>query len=127
MKLSMFTMPLHPPSRAYDEVLEEDREAVILADSLGFEEAFIGEHVTDKAEPITSSLIFISSLIEATKNIKLGSGTVNLPNNHPAAVAAQVAMIDNMLKGRFLFGISPGGLLSDAELRQSHRTERVLS
>ena len=79
----MFTMPLHPPSRAYDEVLEEDREAVILADSLGFEEAFIGEHVTDKAEPITSSLIFISSLIEATKNIKLGSGTVTQDLHSP--------------------------------------------
>ena len=107
MKLSMFTMPLHPPSRDFTEVLKEDRDAVILADHLGFEEAFIGEHITDKAEPITSSLIFISSLIESTKNIKLGSGTVNLPNNHPAAVAAQVAMLDNMLEGRFLFGISP--------------------
>ena len=116
MKLSMFTMPLHPPSRDFTEVLKEDRDAVILADHLGFEEAFIGEHITDKAEPITSSLIFISSLIESTKKIKLGSGTVNLPNSHPAAVAAQVAMLDNMLEGRFLFGISPGGLLSDAEV-----------
>jgi alkanesulfonate monooxygenase SsuD/methylene tetrahydromethanopterin reductase-like flavin-dependent oxidoreductase (luciferase family) len=38
-----------------------------------------------------------------------------MPNTHPAAVAAAVAMIDNMLEGRFLFGISPGGLRSDAE------------
>ena len=62
MKLSMFTMPLHPPSRSFQEVLAEDRDAVILADKLGFEEAFIGEHVTDRAEPITSSLIFLASL-----------------------------------------------------------------
>ena len=116
MKLSIFTMPLHPPERSYTEVLREDREAIILADQLGFDEAFIGEHVTDKAEPVTSCLIFIASLLNDTKNIKLGSGTVNLPNNHPAGIAAQVAMIDNMLEGRFLFGISPGGLLSDAEI-----------
>jgi alkanesulfonate monooxygenase SsuD/methylene tetrahydromethanopterin reductase-like flavin-dependent oxidoreductase (luciferase family) len=31
-------------------------------------------------------------------------------------VAAQVAMLDHMLDGRFNFGISPGGLMSDAEV-----------
>ena len=38
-----------------------------------------------------------------------------MPNSHPAAIAAQIAMLDHMLDGRFIFGISPGGLLSDAE------------
>lgn len=115
MRLGYFTMPLHPPSRDYTQVLKEDREAIVLADQLGFVEAFVGEHVTDLAEPVTSCLTFIASLIDRTNAIVLGSGTVNLPNNHPAQVAAQVAMIDHLLEGRFLFGISPGGLLSDAE------------
>ncbi len=39
-----------------------------------------------------------------------------MPNSHPAAVASQIAMLDHMLDGRFIFGISPGGLLSDAEV-----------
>jgi len=39
-----------------------------------------------------------------------------MPNTHPATVAATIAMLDHMLDGRFIFGISPGGLLSDAEL-----------
>src|SRR5262249_61150761 len=47
---------------------------------------------------------------------KLGTGTVNMPNTHPATVAATIAMLDHMLEGRLIFGISPGGLLSDAEL-----------
>jgi alkanesulfonate monooxygenase SsuD/methylene tetrahydromethanopterin reductase-like flavin-dependent oxidoreductase (luciferase family) len=41
---------------------------------------------------------------------------VNLPNMHPALVASQIAMLDHLLGGRLNFGISPGGLLSDAEL-----------
>ena len=116
MQLGYFTMPLHPPERDYTTTLKEDREAIILAEKLGFVEAFVGEHVTDRAETITSSLVFIASLLTDTHRIKLGSGTVNLPNNHPAAVAAQVAMLDHLLEGRFLFGISPGGLRSDAEV-----------
>ena len=31
-------------------------------------------------------------------------------------VAAEVALVDHMAKGRFIFGISPGGLPSDAEV-----------
>ena len=52
----------------------------------------------------------------AIRSYYVGSGTVNLPNNHPAQVAAHVAMVDHMLEGRFLFGIGPGGLRSDMEM-----------
>jgi len=116
MKLGMFMMPLHPPGRSLVDSLQEDREAVILADKLGYCEAFVGEHVTDAAETVTSCMVFLASLISETKQIMLGTGTLNLPNSHPAALAAQAAMMDHLLKGRFIMGISPGGLMSDAEV-----------
>ena len=55
-------MPLHPVGRDWRQTLEEDREAILLAEKLGFEEAFIGEHVTDLAETITNCLIFVATL-----------------------------------------------------------------
>jgi alkanesulfonate monooxygenase SsuD/methylene tetrahydromethanopterin reductase-like flavin-dependent oxidoreductase (luciferase family) len=116
MKPAFFTMPIHPLGKDWRQSLREDREAFILADELGFTEGYVGEHATDAAENITSCTVFIASLIGATKNIKLGTGTVNMPNNHPVAVAAQIAMLDHLLDGRLIFGISPGGLLSDAEI-----------
>ncbi len=115
MKLGFFTMPMHPPGRNLTQTLKEDREAVILADRLGFCEALIGEHATDVCESIPSCLTFIASVAFQTQQIRLGSGTVNLPNNHPVHVAANVAMLDHLLEGRFLFGIGPGGLRSDME------------
>ncbi len=116
MKLSFFTMPIHPLGKPYSKSLAEDREAFILADQLGYAEAYCGEHTTDQAEIITSTVAFLASLAYETKNIRLGTGTVNLPNSHPARVAAEVAMLDHMLEGRLNFGISPGGLMSDAEV-----------
>jgi alkanesulfonate monooxygenase SsuD/methylene tetrahydromethanopterin reductase-like flavin-dependent oxidoreductase (luciferase family) len=116
MKLGFFTMPMHPLDKDWRQSLREDREAFVLADELGFTEGYAGEHVTDQAENITSCLMFLASLIDRTKRIKLGTATVNMPNSHPAMIAAQVAMLDHMLDGRFIFGISPGGLLSDAEV-----------
>jgi alkanesulfonate monooxygenase SsuD/methylene tetrahydromethanopterin reductase-like flavin-dependent oxidoreductase (luciferase family) len=47
-----------------------------------------------------------------------------MPNSHPAAIAAQVAMLDHMLKGRFIMGISPGGLMSDAEVFGNYKKDR---
>ena len=117
-------MPLHPPGRRPAETLAEDREAILLADRLGYCEAYVGEHVTDLAENVTSCLMFLASLAHETKNIVLGSGTVNMANSHPAAIAAQVAMLDHMLKGRFIFGISPGGLMSDAEVFGNYQKDR---
>ena len=54
MKLGYFTFPMHPSNKNYHKLLMEDRESVILADKLGFSEAFIGEHLSDKCERITS-------------------------------------------------------------------------
>jgi len=115
MKLGFFTMPIHPIGKDWRQSLREDREAFILADKLGFSEAYCGEHSTDQAENITSCTMFLASLASEVKQMRLGTGTTNMPNTHPARVAAEIAMLDHMLDGRFNFGISPGGLLSDAE------------
>lgn len=116
MKLGMFMMPLHPPGRPMRETLQEDREAILLGEQWGFCEAFVGEHVTDAAETVSSCVAFLSSVACETHTIKLGTGTCNLPNQHPAHIAAQVAMLDHLSGGRVIFGISPGGLMSDAEM-----------
>src|SRR3982750_1702187 len=115
MRLGFFTMPLHPRTREPAVTLQEDREAVILADRLGYYDAFVGEHLTDPEENVTNSFIFLASVLGETKTIKLGTGTSNLSHSHPVLIAAHAAMFDPLAKGRFVFGISPGTLASDAE------------
>ena len=115
MKLGIFMMPVHPLHRDPTETLREDRETVILADQLGYHDVFIGEHLTDQAENITNSLLFLATLIHSTKSIKLASGTCNLSQIHPVIVAANAAMFDHLCEGRFILGVSPGALVSDAE------------
>jgi alkanesulfonate monooxygenase SsuD/methylene tetrahydromethanopterin reductase-like flavin-dependent oxidoreductase (luciferase family) len=115
MRLGYFTMPVHPMDRDLAETLREDREAVILADKLGFYDAFVGEHLTDKCETITNSMMFHASLIPSTKNIKLATGTTNLSHIHPVVIAQHAAMFDHLSEGRFILGVSPGALTSDAE------------
>lgn len=116
MKIGYFAMPVHPMHRPWAETLDEDREAIILCDKLGFNDAFIGEHLTDKIENITSSILFLATLIHSTKTIKLATGTSNLSQTHPTLIASHAAMFDHLARGRFILGISPGNLRSDAEV-----------
>jgi len=116
MRLGYFAMPMHPGDRAWQETLREDRRAVILADRLGYHDAFIGEHLTDRLENITNSLLFLATLISDTSSIRLATGTANLSHAHPALIATSAAMFDHLANGRFILGVSPGALRSDAEL-----------
>src|SRR3546814_17862463 len=100
MKLGFFTMPLHPADRPLVETLREDREAFLLADRLGYSEAYMGEHVTDRFEPIPSSMMFLCWVAEATKNIVLGTDTVNTCHHQPAAVPSQGGTLRHLPRER---------------------------
>lgn len=116
VQLGMFSMPFHHPDRDYATILDEDREAIILADRLGFSEAFVGEHYSSLSERIPSPLIFMATLIAQTRRIRFATGVFNMTAQHPAVIAGQAAQFDHLSRGRFIMGIGPGGLVSDLEM-----------
>jgi alkanesulfonate monooxygenase SsuD/methylene tetrahydromethanopterin reductase-like flavin-dependent oxidoreductase (luciferase family) len=116
MRLGLFMMPVHPPACSFTDTLAEDTEKSLLADALGFDELWMGEHFSASTEPIPSPLMFMANLIARTKNLTFGTAVINLPNHDPVIVAAEVAQFDHMSRGRFMLGIGPGGLVSDFEL-----------
>jgi alkanesulfonate monooxygenase SsuD/methylene tetrahydromethanopterin reductase-like flavin-dependent oxidoreductase (luciferase family) len=130
MRLGMFMMPVHPPERRLADTLEEDTEKSLLADRLGFDELWIGEHFSASSEPIASPMMFMAGLVPRTTNLRFGTAVVNLPNHDPVIVAAEAAQFDHMSRGRFMLGVGPGGLLSDFELFNmtdpAERTHRVM-
>ena len=76
----------------------------------------MGEHFSAITEPIPSPLMFLAGLVPLAKNLTFGTAVVNLPNHHPAIVAAEAAQFDHMSGGRFMFGVGSGGLAPDFEL-----------
>jgi alkanesulfonate monooxygenase SsuD/methylene tetrahydromethanopterin reductase-like flavin-dependent oxidoreductase (luciferase family) len=116
MRLGIFMMPVHPPTRSFTDTLAEDEEKSLYADALGFDELWVGEHFSATTEPIPSPLMFMAALAPRTKNLSFGTAVICLPNHDPVKVAAEVAQFDHMTRGRFMLGVGPGGLLSDFEL-----------
>ena len=116
MKLGMFMHPIHDYRRGYHTLLNEDMDVIRCADAVGFDEVWLGEHFALPSEPIQSPLMLMAALIPETERIKLCTGVLCLPNQHPAIVAGQVAQFDHMAKGRFMFGIGPGAAPPDFEM-----------
>src|SRR6202008_2931189 len=88
----------------------------LLAEQLGFDELWLGEHFSSTAQAIPPPPMFLPRLAPRTKNLSFGTAVINLPNHDPVIVAAEVAQFDHMTRGRFTLGIGPGGLISDFEL-----------
>jgi limonene 1,2-monooxygenase len=106
--------PFHPPTEHPLLALERDMELLTWLDELAFDEAWVGEHHSAGWETINSPELFLAIAAERTRHIKLGTGVVSLPYHHPLLVAERMAFLDNMTRGRVLFGVGPGALVTDA-------------
>ena len=116
MRYGYFTMPLHPPEADLAQTLADDLEQIVTLERLGFGEAWIGEHFTSAWENIPCPDLFIAQALARTTDIVLGTGVSCLPNHHPLMLAQRIAQLDQMARGRFLWGIGSGGFPGDFEL-----------
>ena len=88
MQLGFFTMPIHPLGKDWRLCLREDRDAFILADELGFDAFFVGDHPGYATEP----WIHLGAIAAQTTRIGLGS-VVNLQQESSAALKMVYAEI----------------------------------
>ncbi|WP_319456982.1 MULTISPECIES: LLM class flavin-dependent oxidoreductase [unclassified Mycobacterium] len=109
MELGYFAMPLHPPGTPAADWLEHDLLQLEYLDQLGYTEAWIGEHFTLPWEPLAAPDLFIAAALQRTTSIRLGTGVACLPSHHPAQLAARIALLDHLARGRLNFGIGVSG------------------
>jgi limonene 1,2-monooxygenase len=132
LRFGIFLAPFHPIDENPGLALERDFQLVEHLDRLGYDEAWIGEHHSAGYETIASPEVFIAAAGERTRRIRLGTGVSSLPYHHPFILADRVQQLDYQLKGRFMFGVGPGSLPSDAfmmgidPLRQRDMMEEAL-
>ena len=114
LRFGAFIAPFHPVDENPTLAIERDLELVQWLDQLGYEEAWIGEHHSAGYEIIASPEVFIAAAAERTKHIRLGTGVSSLPYHHPFMLADRINQLDHMTRGRTIFGVGPGALVSDA-------------
>src|ERR1041385_8357561 len=114
LRFGIFMAPFHPAGQNPTLALERDLELIVRLDELGYNEAWIGEHHSAGLEIIASPEVFIAAAAQRTRHIRLGTGVSSLPYHHPLIVADRMVMLDHLTRGRVMFGVGPGALVSDA-------------
>ena len=109
-------MPLHPPQRAFADGYERDVAQIVLADQLGFREAWVGEHLTERWENAPAPDLLLAQALALTKHVRLGTGVTLLALHNPVYLAHRLAMLDHLARGRFQWGIGGGGIPTDLSL-----------
>jgi limonene 1,2-monooxygenase len=114
MQFGVFMPPLHHQVAENPTLsLSQDLEFIEHLDRLGFDEAWIGEHHSGATEIYGSPEIMIAAAAERTKHIKLGTGVVDLPLQHPFHVADRMVMLDHLTRGRAMLGVGSGARHAD--------------
>lgn len=116
LRFGAFIAPFHPLDENPTLAIERDLELVQWMDQLGYDEAWIGEHHSAGYELIASPELFIATVAERTRRIRLGTGVSSLPYHHPLMLADRINQLDHITRGRVMFGAGPGALPSDAHM-----------
>jgi limonene 1,2-monooxygenase len=116
MRFGIFMAPFHPAGVNPTILIDGDLELIDHLDKLGFDEAWIGEHHSAGTEIIASPEIFIAAAAQRTRHIKLGTGVISASYHNPLWIAERAVQLDHMTKGRFMLGLGPGALPSDAAM-----------
>ena len=115
LRSGIFLAPFHALEENPTLAIERDLELVQHLDRLGYHEAWIGEHHSGGFEIIASPEVFIATVAERTRHIRLGTGVVSLPYHNPFILADRMVLLDHLTRGRAMFGMGPGALVHDAK------------
>jgi len=109
MQFGLFLQPLHHPSEDPTRALERDLDLVVHLERLGFQQAWVGEHHSTGWENIAAPEVFIAAVAERTRDIRLGTGVVQLGLHHPLVALDRMIFLDHLTRGRVTFGMGIGG------------------
>jgi limonene 1,2-monooxygenase len=107
---------MHTTELGPTTVYERELQLFEIADQLGIQEAWVGEHYSGGHESIPSPELFLAAAAQRTKNIRLGTAVNSLPYHNPFTLAARIAMLDHLSHGRVMMGFGPGASGSDAHM-----------
>jgi alkanesulfonate monooxygenase SsuD/methylene tetrahydromethanopterin reductase-like flavin-dependent oxidoreductase (luciferase family) len=135
MQFGLFYEWPNPTLRNWKTLFEEGVEQIQYSETLGFDYCLIAEHHFTNYGNSPAPLLQALHIGQRTRRIKIGTAAVILPVWQPLRLAEEVAVLDNLIDGRFLCGIGRGyqpyemaGFGGDVETsrKRFHETLEVL-
>jgi alkanal monooxygenase alpha chain len=113
MKWGVYLTTAQHPEQTTRQVLENTINYTLEAEKMGFDDVWVLEHHFTKYGIVSSPTIMAAHLLAKTENIKVGTAISTITLDHPVRLAEEVAHLDQLSNGRFLFGIGRGSFVKD--------------
>jgi len=108
MKFGNFLFPDSRDPERDGVVIDETLREAWLSDELGVDVIWLAEHHFDGICAYVDPIGFAGALATTTRRSKIGFAVVQTALHHPIRLAEQLAVLDNITKGRLLVGLGRG-------------------
>jgi alkanesulfonate monooxygenase SsuD/methylene tetrahydromethanopterin reductase-like flavin-dependent oxidoreductase (luciferase family) len=108
MKFGDFLFPDSRDPERDGIVIDETIAEAKLADALGIDVVWLAEHHFDGICAYVDPIAFAGALAPSLARASLGFAVVQVSLHHPIRLAEQIALLDNLLKGRLVVGLGRG-------------------
>ena len=123
--IGLFTAQLPVNSeRTFGQEYRETLELVRLAESVGFDSAWVSEHHGSSDGYLPSLLAMLAAFAALTERIELGTGVVLTPLHDPLRLAEDAAVVDQLSGGRLILGIGNGWREEEFRMFGASRAQR---
>jgi alkanesulfonate monooxygenase SsuD/methylene tetrahydromethanopterin reductase-like flavin-dependent oxidoreductase (luciferase family) len=110
VRFSLFINPLTMQAADDSKAIDDTIRLARLANDLGFAGVFLSEHHFSGYNAYANPLVFGARLAAELDRAWLSFATVSPPHHHPARLAEDLNLLDNLMHGRFLIGWAKGGI-----------------
>lgn len=121
----------HAPSPDDDRAaIFEQLEQAFAAETFGFDGVWLTEHSFTGESVYCDPIPFVGALAMKTSRVRIGFAVIQMALRHPVRLATQLALLDNLTKGRLDVGIGRGSIFNEYEyvgfgLRSDDSRERL--
>ena len=115
MKFGWLTLSLSPSPEEDAARIDDQLTQACYAEALGFDDVWLTEHYFTGESVYNDPLIFASALAMRTTRVRIGFAVLQLSLHHPVRLAVQLALLDNLSKGRLDVGVGRGTIYNEYE------------
>ncbi|MFT5390493.1 MAG: alkanesulfonate monooxygenase SsuD [Gammaproteobacteria bacterium] len=115
MKFGWLTLALSPSPAEDAARIDQQIEQACYAETLGFADIWLTEHYFTGESVYNDALMFAAALAMKTSKMRIGFAVVQMPFHHPVRLATQLALLDNLSKGRVDVGVGKGTVYNEYE------------
>ena len=108
MQFGMLHLFENPVGKSENRIIHEQMELMRAAEEVGFDSVWPAEHHFTEYGYCASPALSLAAIAAETNRIRLGTGVVVLPLNHPLRVAEDYAFLDHLSNGRVDLGVGRG-------------------